>query len=297
MGDEEENLVRPERVSALESSPEKIIFRRQNSNLGIVGISTYLEGEKTSTEKREKQTSKEEKAASRHFIISKNSSPSPPQPDCFKLNVSADILKADTQMVGPKNFINQNSNGFWYSDELEEESESSPPSRNFTCGPSPVFSSQPKLPASPKTKISSAMKAIPFHAINFSKHLKTYTKGRTFRNIWMSLTNSDLLEESCVKIQIQNSVGKRSVLPSSLSNKFSQSSSKLSGSFFNFVQDTSYLKKVENLEDEFKEVESVTSVSSAEFEPVEEEIIQSETEKQEDSDSLGPDFIKLFSSP
>ena len=230
-------------------------FRRQNSNLGIAGISTYLEGEKTSTEKREKQTSKEEKAASRHFIISKNSSPSPPQPDCFKLNVSADILKADTQMVGPKNFINQNSNGFWYSDELEEESESSPPSRNFTCGPSPVFSSQPKLPASPKTKISSAMKAIPFHARNFSKHLKTYTKGRTsFRNIWMSLANSDLLEESCVKIQIPNSVGKRSVLPSSLSNKFSQSSSKLSGSFFNFVQDTSCLKKVESLEDEFMEV-------------------------------------------
>lgn len=298
MGDEEENLVRPERVSALESSPKKIIFRRKNSNLGIAGISTYLEGEKTSIEKREKQTSKEEKAASRHFIISKNSSPSPPQPDFFKLNVSADILKADTQMVGPKNFINQNSNGFWYSDELEEESESSPPSRNFTCGPSPVFSSQPKLPASPKTKISSAMKAIPFHARNFSKHLKTYTKGRTsFRNIWMSLANSDLLEESCVKIQIPNSVGKRSVLPSSLSNKFSQSSSKLSGSFFNFVQDTSCLKKVENLEDEFMEVESVTSVSSAEFEPVEEEIIQSETEKQEDSDSLGPDFIKLFSSP
>ena len=74
-------------------------------------------------------------------------------------------------------------------------------------------------------------------------------------------------------------------------------SSKLSGSFFNVVQDTSCLKKVENPEDEFMEVESVTSVSSAEFEPVEEEIIQSETEKQEDSDSLGPDFIKLFSSP
>ena len=69
LGDEEENLVRPERVSALESSREKIIFRRQNSNLGIVGISTYLEGEKTSTEKREKHTSKEEKAANRHFII------------------------------------------------------------------------------------------------------------------------------------------------------------------------------------------------------------------------------------
>ena len=100
-----------------------------------------------------------------------------------------------------------------------------------------------------------------------------------------------------MKIQIPNSVGKRSVLPSSLSNKFSQSSSKLSGSFFNFLQDTSCLKKVKNLEDELMEVGSVTSVSSAEFEPVEEEIIQSETEKQEDSDSLGSDFIKLFSSP
>ena len=100
-----------------------------------------------------------------------------------------------------------------------------------------------------------------------------------------------------MKIQIPNSVGNRSVLPSSLSNKFSQSSSKLSGSFFNFVQGTSSLNKVEQPGDEIMKVESVTSVNSAEIEPVEEEIIQTESEKHKDNNSFGPDFIKLFSSP
>ena len=164
--------------------------------MGVAGISTCLEGEKTSPKEREKQTSKKEKTASRQFNISKNGSPIPPQPDFFQLNVSAGILKDDTRMVGPTKFINQSSDGFWYSDELEEETESSPPSRNFTYRPSPVFSSQPKLPASSKFKIFSAEKAIPSHVRKISKHLKAYTKGRTsFRNIWMGLANSDLLRK------------------------------------------------------------------------------------------------------
>ncbi|KAA0057561.1 hypothetical protein E5676_scaffold411G002250 [Cucumis melo var. makuwa] len=64
-----------------------------------------------------------------------------------------------------------------------------------------------------------------------------------------------------------------------------------------FEISTSCLKKVENSEDEIMEVESVTSVSSAKIEPVEEEEIQTETRKLEDSDSLSPNITKLFSSP
>ena len=101
-----------------------------------------------------------------------------------------------------------------------------------------------------------------------------------------------------MKLQIPNSGGNRSVLPSSLNiNNFSQSSSKLSGSFLNYVQGTSCFKKAENPEDEIMEVESVISVSSAEIEPVEEEEIQTETEKLKDNDSLDPCITKLVSSP
>lgn len=119
----------------------------------------------------------------------------------------------------------------------------------------------------PRKKNSFAKKAAPTHTRKFSKYIKkTFIKGRTS----FGSSNSDLLEESFVKIQIPGFAWNRSVLPPSFSNSFFQSSSKISGSISNFVRSTSCLTKVENREDENLEVESVISMSSAEIEIAEE---------------------------
>ena len=255
-----------------------------------------MEEEKATLEER-KFDSKKEKTGSRPFNVLKNGLLSITPSDSLQLNVTVGLLKDNTCMVGPTKFITHTNHGFWYTDEIEEETKSLPSPEVFNFGPSPVLCSKSNLPASSKKKNSSAKKATLTHARKLCKYLKTFIKGRTsFRNGWTILANFDLLEESYVKIQNQGFACNRSVLPPSFRNNFLQPS-KLSSSISNFVRGTSCLTKVENPKDENLEVESVTSVSSAEIEIVEKDKLQTEIEKLEDSDSLRPDITKFFSSP
>lgn len=124
-------------------------------------------------------------------------------------------------MVGPTKFITQTNHGFWYTNGNEEEIESLPSHGVFNFPPSLVLCSQPNSSVSSKKKSSSTKKATLSQIRKISQQFKTLIKGKTScRNTWTVLANSDLLEESYVKIQIPGFACTRLVSPPSSSTVF-----------------------------------------------------------------------------
>ena len=101
----------------------------------------------------------------------------------------------------------------------------------------------------------------------FKSSLRFYIKGRSsFQNAWAALMNSDLLEESGVKIQTLGVECKRSVNKTHISSNFNLSSIKISDSGTNLVRDILHAaSNITNSEKEKSDDEfSIVSTNSEE---------------------------------